>query len=317
MPRPSRMRDQAARVLNALFPPDQQDWLYTTDKDGNQIKGQYLEDLEAFASAVEFGSSEHRIVHYCWVEAGSEEHLSGMSIGDPCCESFEEALEKTAVPCLNWLCHATWEQACESRWTKVVTTLRRAMAGYLGQQVLPECLKLLQTTWGINEGMEAALARIVASDASEFTSKNKLRLLRACRVLCQPAAAEEMAIVFQSLLCVDALLFEIMGDGVKVKATLADLCSDSSSPIAKVQDNIVCQLEGWGEHTKQWEMFHCVGGSPQEHRSILQAKASLLQLAAACLGHFELRMNTVCEQGCGGCGCGAWYIADIYLWHFV
>ena len=64
MPRPSRMRDQAARVLNALFPPDQQDWLYTTDQDGNQIKGQYLEDLEAFAYAVEFGSSEHRIVNY-------------------------------------------------------------------------------------------------------------------------------------------------------------------------------------------------------------------------------------------------------------
>ena len=48
MPRPSRMRDQAARVLNALFPPDQQDWLYTTDKNGNQIKGQFLEYLNAF-----------------------------------------------------------------------------------------------------------------------------------------------------------------------------------------------------------------------------------------------------------------------------
>ena len=77
---------------------------------------------------------------------------------------------------------------------------------------------------------------------------------------------------------------------MKAKATLADLCSESSSPIAKVQDKIVGHLEGWGENAPLWQLFHCVGGSPNEHRSILRAKESLLQLSVACLDHFELRM---------------------------
>ena len=81
------------------------------------------------------------------------------------------------------------------------------------------------------------------ADANDFSSRNRLRLLRVCRVLCPPDGAADVAIILQCLLTVDPILYEIMGGGsLPARATLADLCNWDENPIARAQDRIVGKL---------------------------------------------------------------------------
>ena len=100
----------------------------------------------------------------------------------------------------------------------------------------------------MDEGVAAALERAVRADANDFSSRNKLRLLRVCRALCPPDAASDMAIVLQCLLTVDPILYDLLGCGSPpVRASLADFCAWDQNPIARAQHRIVERLQAWGE----------------------------------------------------------------------
>ena len=270
------------------------EWLYKTNKDGTKVKGQLLLDIEAMAAAVDFGSMQtDEIVHYCYVQEGDEKHALGVAPGDPCCESREEAVEKVALPLIQWFCHRSWEQSAENRWTKSVSLLRKVLTGILAQRVLPECLKAMQTSWGVDESIAAALVRMIKADANDFSSRNKMRLLRVCRNLCPLEAAADVAIVLQCLLMVDPILYELLGGspGDKERMTLAMLCDWKRNPISEAQHAIVDMIEMWGEPDCCWLMVEAVGMGFDDTRSALKAKAELLGLAAGLVDHFELRMG--------------------------
>ena len=245
------------------------------------------------AAAIDFGSFDAgRITHYCCVVEGSEEHLDGKPLGTPCCASKEESIDKVGVALVNWICHRAWGQVAASRWAKVMVSLRKVLAGFLAQRVLPECLRSVQTSWGVHEGLEAALARVVAADKDDFSSRQKLRLLRVCQRMCPADAARNLAIALICMLCVEPMLYDLLGDGdAKRRATLADVCSNSLSPISKVQDRVVDRLERWGADGPPWLLLTCVGASPRDDGAALMAKAELLQMSAAIVDHFELRMS--------------------------
>ena len=133
---------------------------------------------------------------------------------------------------------------------------------------------------------------MIAADKDDFSSRQKLRLLRVCSQLCPATAAVDLAIVFNCLLCVDLMLYDLLGDGnTKKKATLADLCCGSESPISKAQARIVEKLQAWGADGPSWRLLTCVGASPWDVRAAMMAKSELLLLSAALVDHFELRMS--------------------------
>ena len=295
-PRPDGCSGKAAELVRLLLNKDSMvddEWLYKTTKDGAKVKIQLLQDLEAMAAALDFGSMDtDEIVHYCYVQEGDEKHALGASPGDPCCESREEAVEKVAVPLIQWFCHRSWEQAAETRWTKSVSLLRRVLTGYLAQRILPECLKSMQTSWDIDESIAAALERLVRADANDFKSRNKLRLLRVCRVLCPFEAAADVAVVLQCVLMVDPVLYDILGNkSDETRMSLAELCDWQDNPISKAQWSIVELLQAWGESECCWFAVEAVGVGFDDTRSALKAKAELLAMAAGLVDHFELRMG--------------------------
>ena len=208
VPRPAHMRTKAQEFIDLLFTQRDHEWMYVKTKDGERVKGPLLTDLEALAAAVEFGSlNDSKLTHYCCVQEGSPEHLAGLRVGGPCCRDKEESLEKVVVPILTWVVHRPWEVSAVSRWTHVVTLLKKTVVGFLAQRVLPESLRALRVHWDIHDGVISALERMVAADANDFSSKNKLRLYRVCKALCPSEMAFEAAIVLNVLMCVDPLLF--------------------------------------------------------------------------------------------------------------
>ena len=72
----------------------------------------------------------------------------------------------------------TWESASISRWTHVSKLLKKWLLGALGSGVLPQALRDVQLWWGIQSSMESALAKLVAADSGDYSSREKLKLLR-------------------------------------------------------------------------------------------------------------------------------------------
>ena len=65
-PRPEVDRLRAQSVLKALKMGDDQEWLYRCTASGERVPSRTLQDLEAVAAAVAFGSTEEDIIwHYC------------------------------------------------------------------------------------------------------------------------------------------------------------------------------------------------------------------------------------------------------------
>ena len=128
---------------------------------------------------------------------------------------------------------------------------------------MPESLRLLKATWDLDASAIPTLERLVAADSEDFQSKNKLRLLRICERLCPREAAPELAIALNVLLCADPLMYFLLGDGAKPRATLVGLCSATESPISQVQGRIVDRLHAWGEPGPDWALYTCMGGSPK------------------------------------------------------
>ena len=110
-----------------------------------------------------------------------------MPIGPPCCADEDESLSKVAVPIVNWLVHTGWESASSNRWTKTVVALRRVMAGFLAQRVLPESLRAMQASWGLDDALIPQLERLIAADMNDFQSRTRLMPIRVCKGFCPRA----------------------------------------------------------------------------------------------------------------------------------
>ena len=67
---------------------------------------------------------------------------------------------------------------------------------------------------GTGANLERDLERQVAASEGDFNSaRNKLKLLRVCKAICKPADAQFEAVFVVGESLVDAILFQVLGDG--------------------------------------------------------------------------------------------------------
>ena len=78
---------------------------------------------------------------------------------------------------------------------------------------LPEALGQLLATWDVkvNASCEKVLERLIAADQQDYSSINKLKLLRICRHLCGPSDVKEVALQLITHRTVDRLMYSIFG----------------------------------------------------------------------------------------------------------
>ena len=77
--------------------------------------------------------------------------------------------------------------------------------------VLPESLRAVQASWGLNDGLVPHLERLIAADMDDLQSRTRLRLIRVCKGFCPRDTACEFAILLCCLMCVEPLLYDILG----------------------------------------------------------------------------------------------------------
>eukprot|EP00972_Heterocapsa_arctica_P058644 8647544-Heterocapsa_arctica.AAC.1 len=84
---------------------------------------------------------------------------------------------------VNFVCAKAWVTATESRWTSVFITLRRFVVATSCHDVLVQALREVKLQYRIDDSIEEQLVNIIKNDQNDFSSKNRLRLLRIVREL--------------------------------------------------------------------------------------------------------------------------------------
>ena len=300
--RPAASKDASARFVKALFPegePGVVDYMYKVNKNGEKTPKPFWKDVQELALLWEFSFSndeDEKIIHYCCAEPNSWACTKeGRRPGQPCCQNREEAVERMATPLINILVHGPWDRSAANRWNYALKILRLIIVGFFSGGVLPMALKELKFCWDVADNMTAQLAALVAKNTEDWSSKNKLKLLKICKVFCAAGVEAKIAITVHIIVVVDRMLYSILGDGSRKRASLFSLVSEEKSIICSCKEELLRLLEDWGrcgeaEHSS-WDLYQFSRNSfmSQEHKAF--ARQELLQSGCSILEHFELRLS--------------------------
>ena len=107
----------------------------------------------------------------------------------------------------------------------------------------------------INASMEATLAKIIAMDAGNYVARKKLKLVRIAKALVPPQAKIENAVALLGEVLLDTILNAVLGrTGEKDRITLKAMVDPKTSPVVKVQRQILEMLQNFGRDSPHWTL---------------------------------------------------------------
>ncbi len=148
-PMPAESKALSKSIVEALFGTEDSAYLWVTSKNGERRKTQLFLDIEDLARHLELGKPVGDIIHWCWVEEGSEENIVlKQAPGSACCSSRDDSVLKVLTVVLNYLVARAWVVGAESRWTDSTNTSKRMFLGFAGYELVPESLKKTRRRFG-------------------------------------------------------------------------------------------------------------------------------------------------------------------------
>ena len=175
-PFPESSRKHNKELLESLVGEfDAEEMFYKTSRIGQRTKTSFLLDLEKLLEVIDFADTDtHSIKHYCCVCEGSPLLAQGKSIGEPCCKTIEDTVQRIATPVLNWLTGRTWVDACTSRWANLSKGLIRMVVGIAANDIFRSAIEHWLLCWKMDDkGLEAKLSAQLALNNDNFSIKNK------------------------------------------------------------------------------------------------------------------------------------------------
>ena len=169
-------------------------FLYDTDKNGVRYRSCFL-NSENFLEVFFFGEplliDERQLVHalFCqgcvlWTEV--KRTTAQMAGSTALFKTYAGSLANVQQRVKVWVSDPFWEVACISRWTHQFKLRQWFMLACVGSGVIVMTIRSLQLMWSCPAEMARALEIIVAADAGDFWSKNKLKVLKVANTRCKP-----------------------------------------------------------------------------------------------------------------------------------
>ena len=284
--RPPERKDKSQELVDILYPAAvvSKKKKRKCRKRKSKVKPSLRLALQDLVENVDLCEPDERAyIHWCYVEAGSEAQKQGLRVGSACCKDTGESIQKVQVPVMNWNANRGWDAQADGRWTFLVAQLKKFCIGNAAKKSLTNALRDVKTHWELSDELEAALARQVAADKNDFSSKSKLRLLRVVNVLCSSAAEWQMPCMLTGLMAIDASQTKILVDRVPL-TEVVDL-------IAESQDLLLNYLEHWD--SGRWRLLWLLCGDTvfEKDEVKLWSRGYILQLYASQYDHFERRFG--------------------------
>ena len=285
-PRPPGVAAQSKRLVELLYGDLSARWLFVSAGPNKGQPTSFHQDLLCIIDNIALGSGDlSTLVHYCH---------TGERNGRPvkCCRTRDESVEKISVALVNLICGRAWDKSAISRWTYMSTTFRRLALASCAHGILAKALADVQVFFEVDASLEARLAKLVAADSNDFSSKNKLRLLKIATRVNDPSFTWQLAVLITTTSCLDQLLTKTLGDGTAgSRMTLRDIVDPRRSPVCECSKQFWFLLADWSADSASWELFRMLGGSADNKEAKLFARRHLLQLAAALVQYFEARLS--------------------------
>lgn len=289
--RPQAHKDRADQLMQVLLGGEARGNLRRSGLEGEQTKSRFIARAEEFLAMFGPDIGSTRMVHWCFAEETSTEHLhEGVRVGAPCCPDKASAIEKMTVCALEFLFGSAWPVACASRWVHVAQLRARFLAAALCSRLLPESLKELRAHWGLSTAVIPTLQRMVAADQLDFSSKGKLKLLRVCQALCDPLVIVDMLATHVVESIIDDIMYGILGRQ-KEKARLLDLIRPTSSPIVLAQAQVCQLMVEWGPESQHWKLLARMGACMADPGLRHKVRVLLLQAHVGLVEYFGLRFG--------------------------
>ena len=296
---PEEFAETGERLITAIWGGKDSSALWRWDaKLGCNVETPLQGDLKAMCRVCTFGKGGGPVwVHFCYVTAGSPENIAGRPVGSRCCSSTKEAVNKVAVLVKNLCTGRAWAEAKMARWTNVGSANRRFVFLSAAGDILIKSLRGVKTHWGLEANLEASLARQVNADRNDFSSRNKLRLLRIVKALALPDTLTNLAVCLITFGVMDEFLFAVLGGPQRPRVSLSALVHPVTSPIVKAQTDLARLLFNFGPadvgagQQPSWLAYELLCGAWDHPEKRLEARRCILQLSAATLDLFEMRME--------------------------
>lgn len=278
-PRPQMYTDRAASLFDALFGGADSAFLYRVDSAGRRHEKRFLLDVRALLAIIDVDPDSSNLVHWCSVTEGSSENtVLRLSVGQPCCETRADSVDKVCVCLLNYFFGQIWEVAAVSRWVHVSKLMKKYFLGCVLRRVFPRALSDLKVFWGINAAsLEGALARLMDADANEYSAKSKIRLFKICRVLCREDITTAMALTLATMMVADSVLYAFLGHD-RQRATILDMCDPSASELLRALRRLRTMLTEFRPDADAWFLLRIVNADFTDRNLMVKVRAQILLL---------------------------------------
>ena len=125
----------------------------------------------------------------------------------------------------------------------------------------------------------------------DHSSKNKLRLLRLTKVLCDESLAWRLGAFVITSAPIDEVLYALLGHQ-RTRATMSELVDPHSSPLVKCQSKLLHLAKSFlADEASPWFLLGLVGGDFGSVEVRMACRNHVLQLAGGVTQYFELRMS--------------------------
>lgn len=290
--RPVNAFADSMRVVECLYGCQSSTFLWRANSKGKLEKTRLLQDLESLCKVIDLSACGKSIIFFNLVGPESDEHLvEGKSVGSQITASREEAVERVAEALLSVLMGSAWVTCTESRWTHVATTVKRFLLGMAPFSLLVGAMRYVQVRWDLNMTMEEELAALIKQDAQDFSSRNKVRLLRMIRTFDQPHVKCHLCLLLIVGGCVENVQYALLGHAkARARARLGDLLHPGKSPIVQCQRDLYALAQDF--HSRDgspWFLLAIFGIDFGDQKVRMEARRHILQLSAGMLHVFELR----------------------------
>ena len=291
--RPANARNESLELIRLIYGSFSASFFWRKCKrTKTMVKSQLLLALERLCDMVDLQATSTTICFWNVVSPGSHWHeVHNKPIGSVIFQDKKECGEAVGSAVVNVIAQRAWVDAALSRWTNVSTTSRRFLVGCLAGRVLPTTLDDIKVGLALSDDLEAILAKLIKADVSDYATKNKLRLIRFCKVLTKPDITWRLAVMVLAGSPVEELQYDLLGHARK-KASLISLIHPKTSPIITAQNKLYRMARNFDiAEGSPWILLHKVGAHLEDLEVKLVVRRTILQLSVGLEQLFALRMN--------------------------
>ena len=301
--RPVEVTDMAENIWQQLFPHKERNIHFDTAQaqvrgPTNRLRYEHSStERRAMAVLNSFDIQRRRdgsrTLVWCYWCCDDASHWSVVSSGTrrKYDQIEKEGTARVAAIAEDYCFTLAWQVAALNRWGYIDVLERKVFLLSVVSNSLASMLEGVRRSENLSLGVEAGLARQIAAHPEDLSSKNKLKLVRLCKVFGSTASNLRLVLTIQRSGFLNELYYCLAGskdkEAPRPRLTLLEMITPEGSPIAYLQNRILELAQHFAADAASWHILEVLGVDFANVEVRLETRASLLRAHTGLIHHFE------------------------------